>query len=221
MKIITVCLLLVASSYCSNSTHHEVSSLNYRDTPDGRPVVPLKQDKRGEDKATMLVLRLQSADESDRVQAKGALRAFAGQSAESRKQVIRESIKLVEESDPSQRLTSEAHYDAWSFATELLGELKATEALDALIACINCNDGIGGLSSDRFPAFKAITMIGSESVTKLIAALSDKRPTTRSYAALALGEIGGTEAKKSLEQALLSEHDKDVVVSIRIALRQQ
>jgi HEAT repeat protein len=93
--------------------------------------------------------------------------------------------------------------------------------LDVLIACIDCNNGLSGLSFDRFPALKAITMIGPEAVPKLTEALRDGRPTTRSYAAVALGEIGGSDAKKALDHALLSERDKEVVISIQIALRKQ
>lgn len=221
MKIISLCLLLAASVNCSNSTSHEVSVRHDHNKSRGGVSMSVKQDQTDEDKATMLVRKLQSANEDDREQAKKELRSLAGGSAESRKRVIRESIKVVEASDTLLRATSAAHYDAWKFAAELLGELKATEALDALIACINCNDGIGGLSSYRFPALRAIIMIGPEAVPKLTEALGDVRPTTRSYAALALGEIGGDRAKKALEQALLSERDKDVIMSIRAGLRQQ
>jgi HEAT repeat protein len=103
----------------------------------------------------------------------------------------------------------------------LLGQVKAVEALDVLIACINCNDGMHGLSAYRFPAFRALIMIGPEAVPKLVKALSDSAASTRGRAASALGEIGGADAKKALEQALISERDEDVVRSIKIALRKQ
>ena len=219
MKILSLCCLLVASSSCFSPTFQEASALNNPNTPHSGVNVPVKQDQSGEDKATRLVRQLQLDNEVERSEAKQELCSLARKSDQSRNQVIQELVKLVQGSDPTLRLTSPAHYDAWRFAAELLGELKATEALDVLIACTDCTNGISGLSSYRRPALRALIMIGPEAIPKLTEALNDSRPTTRRYAALALGEIGGAEAKKALERALLSEQDKDVAISIQIALR--
>lgn len=81
----------------------------------------------------------------ERAEAKKGLRSMARASAQSREQVIRELVKLIKGSEPLLGASSTAHYDAWSFAAELLGQVKAAEALDVLIACIDCNDGIHGL----------------------------------------------------------------------------
>jgi HEAT repeat protein len=184
-------------------------------------IMPRKQDQSGENKAAILVRKLQSDREGERTLAKKGLRSMARTSAQSREQVIRELVKLVGGSEAVLRASSTVHYDAWSFAAELLGQVKAVEALDVLIACINCNDGMHGLSAYRFPAFRALIMIGPEAVPKLVKALSDSAASTRGRAASALGEIGGADAKKALEQALISERDEDVVRSIKIALRKQ
>jgi HEAT repeat protein len=171
------------------------------------------------DEVSKLLQKLQSADDRDRKQAKKELGALARGSSEGREEAISELIKFVEGSNNRLRLSSEAHYDAWESAVALLGELKATEAIDSLIACIDCNDGTGGLSFDRYPALKALTKIGAEAVLKLTAALSDPRFNTRKYAALALGEIGGQRATPAMEQALLMEQNPEVVASLKIALR--
>jgi HEAT repeat protein len=178
--------------------------------------IPVKQNPMGDESVIKLVRQLQSENEVERGEAKEGLRSLA---RKSRQQIVNELIKLMEGSEPKLRITSQAHYDAWSFAAELLGELKATEALDVLIACISCNNGIHGLSAYRFPAFRALITIGPEAVPRLISALSDSNASTRSRAALALGEIGGTDATKALENALVSERNQDVVISIQIALR--
>ena len=221
MRIVSLCLLLAASNSCSSTMPKEVNSLSRQNTPVSGVNTPVKQDQFGDERAIRLVRRLQWDDEVERGQAKKGLRSLARESAQLRQEVIQGSIKLVQASELSLRLSSSAHYDAWRFAAELLGELKATEALDVLIACIDCNNGLSGLSFDRFPALKAIIMIGPAAVPKLTDALRDTRPATRSYAAFALGEIGGPDTKKALENALLSERDKDVVISIQIALRKQ
>jgi len=202
MKALSLCLFLAASASVGWSA-----------------IMPRKQDQSGENRAAILVRKLQSDREAERAQAKKGLRSMARASAQSRQQVIRELVKLVAGSEPVLRASSTAHYDAWSFAAELLGQVKAVEALDVLIACINCNNGLHGLSSYRYPAFRALIMIGPEAVPKLIEALSKSDASTRSRAAAALGEIGGADAKKALEQALNSERDEDVIRRIKIALR--
>ncbi len=164
----------------------------------------MEQNQADINEATILAQQLQSADEVERKQAKKEIRLLTEKSAESRGQVIRELIKLIERSNSRLRLTSEEHYDAWSFAVELLGELKATESIATLVTCISCNDGTGGLSVYRHPALRAIIKIGPEAIPKLREALSSNDPATREYSALALGEIGGTEARAALENALLN-----------------
>jgi HEAT repeat protein len=221
MKALGLCLFVGSLAGCSSSASSEAGMIPARTAPRVQTNQPAKQVEPAEDRAAVLIRKLQSPGDADREQAKEELRSLAKESAESRRRVIDESIRLMKSTDAAQRIPSSAQYDAWRFAAELLGELKATEAVDTLIACIDCNDGIMGLSFHRFPALRALTMIGPEAVPKLTEALSDSRPRTRGYAALALGEIGGVEAKAALERALLTEQDPDVIPSIRIALREQ
>lgn len=218
MKLVSLCLLLAAANNCSSTMPQKVTALTNQNKSVSGVNMPVKQDPIGEERVIKLVRQLQSDHEVERAQAKKGLRALA---RKSRQQVVQESIKLMQESEPRLRMTTQAHYDAWRFSAELLGELKATEALDVLIACISCNNGINGLSAYRFPAFRALIMIGPEAVPKLISVLSDNDAATRSRAALALGEIGGSDATKALENALVSERDQDVVMSIQIALRKR
>ncbi len=181
--------------------------------------LPASRYESGTDEVSRLVQKLWSARKIDREQAKTGLLILAKQSAESREQVIRELMTVVENSDERLRLTSTAEYKGWESATTLLGELKATEAIDTLIACIACSGDTGGLSFYNYPALRALTMIGEEATPKLTLALGDARPATRKYAALALGEIGGPQALPALEQSLLIEQDVEVAQSIKIALR--
>jgi HEAT repeat protein len=222
MKTASLCLLLAASASMKwgGILPQENTPINQNKPYTGLTLL-MKHDQSGENKAAILVRKLQSDHEGERAQAKKGLRSLARASAQSREEVIGELVKLIGGSEPVLRVTSAPHYDAWSFAATLLGQVKAVEALDVLIACIDCNDGIHGLSSDRFPAYKAVIMIGSDAVPKLIKTLSDRGASTRGRAALALGEIGGTDAKNALEDALISERDEDVVRSIKIALRKQ
>jgi epoxyqueuosine reductase len=57
-----------------------------------------------------------------------------------------------------------------------------------------------------------------QAVLPLIGALHDDEPLIRGHAAWALGRIGGKDAKKALEEALVSEEDGETRNEIRCAL---
>jgi HEAT repeat protein len=218
MKKIPLLLSVTILIGCSTSASHEIWMPVNLNTSHNDANVPVKQ-AQSLSKAADLIEKLPSSNEAERERAKKKIKSLARESAVSREQVIQELIKFVNQSDARLRSLSAAHYDAWSFAVELLGKLKATEAIDTLVACIICNDGIEGTSSYRHPAFRAVTMIGPAAIPKLTEALSNSDSETRKYSAIALGEIGGTEARAALENALLSEQNEEVRRIIRIALR--
>ena len=230
MKVKFLCLLLIALVSCSTGESRSVRTVSVSSDSDvvvgntehsneaARTLT--SQITSGDDQTNELVQQLLSNNEGDRQRVKGKIILLARQAPEARARVIQALIQFVEVSDTELRLSSAAHYDAWSSAIELLGELKATEALGLLIECISCNNGTGGLSFYRYPALRAIVMFGPAAVPKLAVALNDSSPVKRKYAALALGEIGGAEAKMALEEALIKEQDSSVIPSIRIALRQ-
>ncbi len=57
-----------------------------------------------------------------------------------------------------------------------------------------------------------------QAIPALIGALHDVEPLVRGHAAWALGRIGGEEAKRALEDALVGEEDEEVRKEIRCAL---
>ncbi len=57
-----------------------------------------------------------------------------------------------------------------------------------------------------------------QAIPALIGALHDHEPLVRGHAAWALGRIGGEEAKRALENALMGEQDEEVRSEIRCAL---
>ncbi len=59
----------------------------------------------------------------------------------------------------------------------------------------------------------------SQAVPALTGALHDVEPLVRGHAAWALGRIGGEEAKRALEEALVGEGDEEVRKEIRCAFR--
>ncbi len=100
---------------------------------------------------------------------------------------------------------SQERFQEWSEATDILGRIKATEALDTLIGCLDCNDGRFGLSLGRFPAALAVLRFGEMSIPKLSAALRHKNPMVRHKAAEVLYAMGGDTAKQEVKKALPNE----------------
>jgi HEAT repeat protein len=99
-----------------------------------------------------------------------------------------------------------------------LSELRATEAIGELVRQLNYNDGAAGLSLARWPVVRALIKIGDAAVPEFSRALNEGTQSIRGFAALALGEIRGPEARRTLERALGTERDESVRASIRRAL---
>jgi HEAT repeat protein len=135
-----------------------------------------------------------------------------------RAQVVQALITNMEEA--SKNLTNPyENYFFFKNGASLLKELKATEALDLLIANIDLNDGYPS-SLDDFPAFVAIVKIGEPAIPKLQLVLSNSSdPVTRKFAAFAIAYIGGSEAKNALTSALSRETDPCVKNLLQVSLQ--
>lgn len=162
------------------------------------------------DNVNRAIKGLASPKSEIRDQSQAKLLEVAKVSMDTRRQVIRAVMMLVDDPD--------ARYGTWSAAAGILGELKSTEAVDSLVKHLDRSDGVIGLSSSHFPALQAVINIGQPSVPKLVKALFESTPPIRQLAAQALGTIGGNEAKDALGRALKIEKDGDVIRSIQIAL---
>src|SRR6185503_20598483 len=88
------------------------------------------------------------------------------------------------------------NYLLWQHGASLLADLKATEALELLIANIDLTDGWStSISQSHTPALVAILNIGTPAIPKLQIALNnDLVPHRRRLAALAIAHIGGRQA---------------------------
>jgi HEAT repeat protein len=97
-------------------------------------------------------------------------------------------------------------YNTWSYGAGFLGELKATEALDLLLAHLNATDG---LSPNHFPVIGGVINMGPVAIPKLSEVLK-KNPDRymRRSAAFCIADIGGSAATNSLHDALSNEADQ-------------
>lgn len=133
---------------------------------------------------------------------------IADRSAESRARVIERLLDVVE--DPTAQ-DEEPIAQAWMTAVEVLGKLKATEAIDALVEHLD-RTGQSPLaaSTDIRPTNSALANIGEPALPKLIQALSHPNPAIRMEAAMVLFNINKDKARAALESVCRTEQDKQV-----------
>ena len=109
-------------------------------------------------------------------------------------------------------------YALWENGGEILGELKAIEALDLLTANFGLTDGLS-ISLGHFPALDPIIAMEHLSIPKLREVLSkDPEPSRRKFAVFCLASIGGTTARDVLTKALSGETDPCVKKFISVSL---
>lgn len=166
------------------------------------------------------VRTLSWAHKNERDSAKQRLLDFSERSLASRQCLIAALLKIATVSDGgAQFIKSPERFREWSEATDLLGRIQATEALDVLISCLDCNDGKFGLSLGRFPAALAVLRFGESAIAKLSAALNHKNPAIRHKAAEVLHALGGDEAKREVKKARLHERVRWIADSMENMLR--
>ena len=109
----------------------------------------------------------------------------------------------------------------WLHGAGLLADLKATEALDLLIANIDFTDGWSAtISESHFPALVAIVRIGQPAIPKLrVVLINDSESHRRKFAAFCIAYIGGDQAKMALKTALPRETDPCVKGFLQISLK--
>jgi hypothetical protein len=111
-------------------------------------------------------------------------------------------------------------YYLWREGSQLLGELKATEALDLLISHLDMNNGFHSASMVFQPAVLGVRLIGQAAIPKLALALQrNPQAGIRMAAAHCLTSIGGESAMNALRQAQESESNPCVANFILVSLK--
>ena len=140
-------------------------------------------------------------------QVKALLFSAARKSQQCRHQVITTLMSAMGQGAPN-FFAGQAVNDTWTYGAEVLGELKATQALELLISHLSSTDGLS-TNMNHFPAVGAVIEMGTIAIPKLAAALRENPDRyIRRYAIVCLGSIGGGSAKNALKQALPLESDR-------------
>ncbi len=98
-------------------------------------------------------------------------------------------------------------YYLWLRGSELLGELKAEEALDLLVSHILMSNGEWSVTMSQQPALGGIIAMGPIAVPKLRPLLRSSDLGKRHFAVYCIAQIGGLSALQALKRALPSETD--------------
>jgi len=139
---------------------------------------------------------------------------------ECRTEVVQALISgLAQATNP--RTNQYQNFFFWVHGANLLTELKATEALDLLIANIDFTDGwSASISESHFPALVSIIRIGQPAIPKLKKVVArDPASYRRKFAAFAIAYIGGSQAKRALTSALPNETDPCVKNFVRLSIQ--
>jgi hypothetical protein len=151
-------------------------------------------------------------------QAKNALLLFAKESAGCRSNVVHALMVKMDQPHLDFERDVKSYY-LWREGAQILGELKASEALDLLVSRLDLNNGYHSSSQVYQPAIPGIVKMGAIAVPKLATALqTSSNPNLRLAAAYCLTSIGGSSAMKALSDVRGSEPNKCVSQFIDISL---
>jgi len=140
-------------------------------------------------------------------------------SVKCRKKVIKGVLAMMAE--PSIDIKgSQKDRSLWQEGSILLGDLKATEALDLLIRHLDMDDGEWSVTMRDIPALDGVIRMGNYAVPKLSFTLFNSPDRSiRQHVVYCLSFIGGRAARATLKQALKSESDACVRQFIAISIR--
>jgi len=182
-----------------------------------RPVARCVQD--AELRQSLATLKLQGGPDVAKVYE--AFLTKANTTPECRTEVVEALISGLEQASKDNKMNQNEKFFLWQAGAGLLADLKATEALDLLVANINLTDGWStSLSQSHTPVLAAILEFGAPAIPKLQTLLSkDSDPSKRLFAALAIASIGGSQARKALSSALPNETDPCVKNFVNVSLQ--
>ncbi len=161
--------------------------------------------------------KLSAGDRAQADQTKKLLLHYSKRSLYCRNEIAAALIQAMTRPDLN-FVSDQSSYFLWVHGSTLLGDLKATEALDPLIDHLDLNDGLFSASMVHQPVVLGVKAMGVLAVPKLHRALEhNPNRNIRLAAAFCMVEIGGSDAVNALKQSLGTESDPCVSRFFRIA----
>jgi hypothetical protein len=150
--------------------------------------------------------------------AKRVLLNTSKESPECRSQIITAVVAAMHKSNLD-IAKDQASADLWRYGSQLLGEMKAAEALDFLISHLDLNDGEWSVTMTHQPVLGGIIQMGKIAVPKLRVVLRSEDPKLRRDAVYCLSFIGGTQALRTLQESLRTERDRCLKNFISVSIK--
>jgi len=154
-------------------------------------------------------VRMLASGKSSKVGSARALLLNASkQSSGCRNKIVEALMKAMDKPNLDFNRDTDSYY-LWRNGGDLLGDLKATEALDLLISHLNLSTAFFSSSMNHQPALQAVIKMGSIAIPKLTEVLRhNPDPKMRYSAVYSIATIGGESAVAVLREALVSESDE-------------
>jgi hypothetical protein len=167
----------------------------------------------------MALKQLSSGDYNQTLHARNILLNVAHESNACKQAIVRALMVAMDQPILDfERHTSD--YYLWREGSQLLGELRAVEALDLLISHLDLTNGFHSSSMAFQPAILGVRQMGQAAIPKLALALQQHaKPSIRLAAAYCLTDIGGVAAMNALTRAQEGESNSCVANLIRVSLK--
>jgi hypothetical protein len=167
---------------------------------------------------TTALRALSLGDEADVSRAQDILLKDAAKGPRCRQRVITALIRSMDKPHLNFERDQNAYY-LWRYGARLLGDLKASEALDVLISHLKNTDGQFSSSMVHQPALEGVIRMGPIALQKLSGVLHHNTDRDiRRYAVFCICSIGGAKALQLLEEAVVSESDSRVAKFIEFSI---
>ena len=162
--------------------------------------------------------QLAAGSQSEAAESRQLLLEQAYKGFKCRKEMIGSLMAAMDKPNLDFRRDRSSYY-LWHEGAQILGQVKAVEAVDLLLSHLDLNDGTFSSTMAQQPALKGIIGMGSLALPKLSRLLIDKDSNRRHYAVYCISSIGGYRAVKILKAAVPSESDRCVKQFILVSIQ--
>ena len=214
MKIFSLCCLafLTAASCSSSATPVTVD-------PPVKARVTQTNGCLSEDEVAMKLVAISESNYEKTNEIKEGLLNESKKSSICRQSLIESVVRTMDRPLSSFKDNGD-RFRIWRAGAGVLGYLKATEALDFLIAHLDFSSGIYSTTMSQQPALFAVTAIGESAIPKLSEALREHPDwRMRMDVVYCISGIGGPSAERALKEALQSESDSCVKPFIQASIK--
>lgn len=202
-KLIVACLLGALSLACGQVESPTVASATSERPVSSRPSQATSQEVANQVRIRQLIASLSKPDQSE--DAQNELLEIAKRSTTNRDRVVQDLIADVKSHErlSGQHLVLGELFYYWECATRIFLRLEATEAIEVMIQCIYCGNGIGRITDT--PAFGALQVMGKKQFQNCLRLLVSIQRIVFEVSSLSASEISGDLKQRKLYKTLFGQ----------------